>query len=303
MFRPIRAPNPYSLRRVLQSALVITSFNQSLGAEILVNGDLALWTGDNPNSWTVVGESGSDPMITQVAPNGSAGTGAARYYRSGAVTLYCSQSSGLVTGNFYEGRVFLSVRTAANALVNIGAQHSYSVAGDFYTLDRATIAAVAFNGQGGPPVDYVLDGLSVKLITPNPNWTMPSADGTHTFTFALPATPYPEMRIEMRYRRQDDLNYWVAYLQRNTANSAWNFRLDSVNAGTATNRVNVSGVGTPDAVRVVTSGNSHTAYTGSGGTYTQRGTQQTNSLHAAQTGIAVLYNSPFTPSELRSTPA
>ena len=38
----------------------------SVGSELFANGDFSLWTGDNPNSWIVTGESGSNPMVTQV---------------------------------------------------------------------------------------------------------------------------------------------------------------------------------------------------------------------------------------------
>ena len=49
------------------------------GPELLTNGDFAAWTGDDPDGWTIGGEVGSDPMVTQVDPGGGAGTGAAKF--------------------------------------------------------------------------------------------------------------------------------------------------------------------------------------------------------------------------------
>ncbi len=52
------------------TGLVAEAPAQSLGAELITNGDFSAWTGDNPNSWTVSGESGSDPIVTQSPSNG-----------------------------------------------------------------------------------------------------------------------------------------------------------------------------------------------------------------------------------------
>src|SRR5947208_616842 len=46
-----------------------------LGAERLTNGDFANWSGGNPTGWTVSGESGSDPEVSEVGPSKSHGGG------------------------------------------------------------------------------------------------------------------------------------------------------------------------------------------------------------------------------------
>lgn len=66
------------------SAIAITP---SLGAELLANGDFASWTGDNPDGWTVTGESGSNPMVTE-AP-----AGVARFFDSAGAFSSCSQNA------------------------------------------------------------------------------------------------------------------------------------------------------------------------------------------------------------------
>jgi len=72
--------------------LIITDFTQSLGAELLTNGDFSAWTGDNPDGWTVY-ESPPTREVTEVGAgegHGGAGTGLANFYNSdgGNVILY-----------------------------------------------------------------------------------------------------------------------------------------------------------------------------------------------------------------------
>lgn len=59
----------------------------SLQEELILNGDFSVWAGDNPVDWTVVGEVGADPEISEVAPNeghGGAGTEACNIFTTGA---------------------------------------------------------------------------------------------------------------------------------------------------------------------------------------------------------------------------
>lgn len=73
------------------------------GSEALSNGDFAAWTGDNPNAWTVTGESGSDPYVNEVGQSqlhGGSGTGCCNLYTTGA-TLSISQAA-LTIGTRYE---------------------------------------------------------------------------------------------------------------------------------------------------------------------------------------------------------
>lgn len=71
-------------------------FNQEVtGAELITNGDFTNWTADNPNNWTVSGESGTDPEISEVGAEGthtSSGNGACNFYDSTG-TLYIQSSS------------------------------------------------------------------------------------------------------------------------------------------------------------------------------------------------------------------
>jgi hypothetical protein len=114
-----------------------------------------------------------------------------------------------------------------------------------------------------------------------------TADGIHNFEFTLPVSPSADDEVTLEYRRQDADNKWKAYLKRNVGNSAWDFNLDSIVAGTPTNRINVTGVSTPDTIRVIATGDLHDCYTKEGTTWTKRGGQINSSTHAAENGIAL----------------
>jgi hypothetical protein len=135
--------------------------------------------------------------------------------------------------------------------------------------------------------DYGLATINDTTLTTGDTF-VGNADGSHDFFFTLPSSPTGGDKIELRYRRQDASNYWSAYSQRNVGNTAWDFLLDEVVAGTPTNKTTVTGVGTPDAIRVVSSGSVHTVWTKATTTWTQRGTAVTDATHAAQTGLEIV---------------
>lgn len=85
------------------------------GSEVLTNGGFTAWTTDNPDSWTVVGESGSDPYVNEVGKSelhGGTGTGSCNLYTTGT-TLSIRQSA-LTVGTRYE--VILDIDTVDDTL-------------------------------------------------------------------------------------------------------------------------------------------------------------------------------------------
>jgi len=154
--------------------------------------------------------------------------------------------------------------------------------------------------------DYTIDSVSLKRLTLNAALTA-ALNNTITHKFVLPASPVAGQEIHVLYRiaaaGEEFLNCWDLYLRRNDANNAWSVRLDRISAGTRTNLpgATVADVGNPDALRIVTSGNDHTVYTGAADTYTQRGTTQTNSTHNTATGLNTVASSGFTQTSLEYT--
>lgn len=95
------------------------NFNpDTLGADLVTNGNFSSWTADNPNSWTVTGESGSNPEVEQASKgnaHGEGGTGACNIYStSSAVSI--SQTI-LTVGQTY--KVTIDVTNAKSGSIAI----------------------------------------------------------------------------------------------------------------------------------------------------------------------------------------
>lgn len=266
------------------SGLAITSFSQHMGATLVPNGTFdngAGWAIEDPAHWTIAGG-----VLSATA----GATGAV--YQGGLA---------MVTNDFYQVE-FDSVTAAGVIACGLGVAgsvgQSHGISGSFQELMRYTSAApvIVFGGSA----DFVgsVDNAAVKPINRNPIWTMPSADGTYTLAFTLPESPLAGQRIEMRYRHQDNLNYWAAVVIRSADNAQWDFQLNSVSAAVSINRISVTNVGTVDAVRVIVSGSTHTAYTGAGGVFTQRGSPVNVAHLNGLTGITAIYTSAITPIRL-----
>lgn len=275
----------------------VSSFAQSISAEMLANPSFVTWAADNPSSWTVQGESGSDPMVTQVASGGGAGTGAARLYSSATGFSPVLRQNGLmVVGGIYEVRCTISAAVAGSFNVGTGdgvQVTAYSTTGAKCKLIRALASGagldVAVYGIGTTPNDMTFDDVSLKRITLNTAQAMP-ADAEFYYTFVLPVSPATGDEIHLLYRIEaagdELLDCWDAYLRRNAANDAWDFRVDSIVAGTRTNRVNTTGVGDVTTIAARCKGSDHDYWTLVSTTWTKRGA----TISVATYSTAVLCN-------------
>lgn len=293
-------------RRQSLGGLVITSFAQTVGSELLTNGDFSVWTGDNPNSWSISGESGSDPAISEVGSGENhtgTGTGSANWYKTAGGFLVAAQNV-LTVGDWYEIVPTISLVASGSLVINDptnGLSKTFTVAGEQAMLGRAGATALQAYIITNPS-DVTMDGLSVRKVTLNPEYAF-AADGTFELHYALPGSPRGGDRVELWYRANGDLNYWKAYAIRSDGNSRWDFKLDSVSAGTATNRILVNTIGTTNAIRVVVSGDDHTCFTSAdgGASWTQRDSTVTNSTHNTNTGMRAVHNSTITPIQLKAS--
>lgn len=94
--------------------------SEALGGDIVTNGNFATWSGGNPSNWTVTGESGSDPEISEVSStvgHGGGGTGSCNIYCSSAGATVDIRQTNLVIGNTY--RVTIDVTYVATGGVQI----------------------------------------------------------------------------------------------------------------------------------------------------------------------------------------
>jgi hypothetical protein len=277
----------------------VTSFTQSAGAELLTNGNFSGWTADNPDGWAVSGEVGSDPMVTQVQPNGSAGTGAARLFASTATSAPQLRQNVLTVGQWYEVSINLTARTSGTAQLNeLGGSAiliSTATTGIHSTIGRPTATNIQV-AAGGAAHDFTVDDASVKLLTLNAVATM-APNSIIDFFFTDPAA-VAGRTVQLWFRVQDDQNYWTAYVKVNDAATNWDFNLDSVVAGVATNRLHVTNINGQDGIRIICDGNLIDCYTRNGSTWTKRGSQVNNSTLATATGLTTLYSTGTTPSQL-----
>lgn len=315
-YTPVDADFGYALRLVVTPSsgsaansnatnlTYVNAFTQSVGAELVTNGTFAAWTTDNPNSWTVSNEAGTS-QVHQVGTgedHTGSGSGCANLYRSDTNGLTISQAI-LTSNQIYEASVLVDKFTSGQVRMRDNSaklQYIISSAGQKTTI--APVGGSTFElACISNPTDATLDNASVKLVTPN-TVVARGADGTYTFNFTLPASPVAGQRVELRYRVNTStpkVDYWTLYLVRNDANTNWDVRLDSVVSGTATNRINVTGVGTTiDSLRVTVAGDLHDCFTGVSGTYTQRGSQVNNSAMNTNPGAYALYSTGTIPASL-----
>ncbi|MCC6614207.1 MAG: hypothetical protein IT320_12065 [Anaerolineae bacterium] len=279
--------------------LVINEFTQALGEELLTNGDFSAWTADNPDNFTVTGESGSDPMVTEVAPGGGAGNGAARFFSTG--TSVRITQTGVMTANaWYEAAANISAYTSGIVdLLSPGTPGSAIIAGILRAPFQAggTDLGLRVRTSG----DFTADSLSLKAITLNEMVTF-HADGTFDFHFTLPASSRPGEQVILQYRIASATQFWQLFIKRNTANNNWDIILwEVVNPLSVTQHFNVTNIGTINAMRVVADGNDHSVYTSADGgdTWTQRGTTITDATYATATGVRAIYCSTTTPKSLK----
>lgn len=281
--------------------LTIEAPAQSLGAELLNNGTFAVWTGDNPDGWLLAGESGSDPMVTQVAADGSAGTGAARLYKSSSDSLPYIRQVVQTVGAFYEYRVVISAYTsgAVNVTDFNAITSAYNAAGTYSSIFRAagTSLGIVAAGLAG---DFVVDSASDKLITLNTQLTAPSAGMRLDWLYTLPVAPLVGSAIWLCPRISDFTagNYWAVKLV--YTGTQWNINLYSVATHTATSRIAATNIGATDGIRINMNGDSISLYTtADGGTnWTQRGSTISNSTYNTATGVNALWTSDVTPGNL-----
>lgn len=271
---------------------------QTLGSELLTNGSFASWTTDNPNGWTIGGESGSDPMVTQVDPSGGAGTGAARFVSSASNSLPSASQAALTTGQYLE------VSAAITALVSggltlldtsSGFQANFASIGNKHILGRPASTTFRIRGLTAP-IDVTMDSVGVKPITPNVQLTAPSADMRMTQFFTLPVTPLEgdSLWVMPRISNFANGNYWLAFLT--YTGSQWNITLFSVAAFVRTSRATATNIGTTNGLRINLNGTSIILETTAdgGSNWTQRGTTVTNSTYQTATGVNTIANSTFT---------
>jgi len=146
-----------------------------LQEELILNGDFSAWTGDTPDNWTVVGEVGVDPEISEVAPNeghGGAGTGACNIYSTGA-NLYMYPIVDILTiGKTYLVEIEITTLISGTIFFMLGQNGTIHVIDNTKGIHKIIGICDGINEQfriyrsaTPPDCNVTIDNVSVKLYS------------------------------------------------------------------------------------------------------------------------------------------
>ena len=235
--------------------------------------------------------------------------------KASGTTINYAAGAALIAGHTFESLSSNTSYQVAVVLRSAGAFYFSKLSGtwELMWVDAAGTTATVYpmfgNFDSAGSLDYFrLGDLPAPFTTDNGiatvNASSPSGSYTGTadqiieMTLTSPGTITTEAGF--RFRVLDANNYWRAYF-----NTSGAFRVDSVEAGVATNRINVAAVISTSqtrTIRVISDGTAQDAFTLSGATWSQRGSRLTNDIHTTQTGIATDVGAGWTAANLRSYP-
>lgn len=288
----------------------LATFTQSV-AEVVNNpGNPYTFAADDPANWTVIGEAGGDPEVTERDPaqlhaDTKTVGGALNFYSSASSFNPIVQQNSLVNGAVYEALGELTALVGGSLRINVGGTvvYTFSAVGAQAGIVRAGSTTIQLFPNTSVK-DFTLKYQTAKRITFNAVQTAAlGADIRAAFT--LPASPVVGQRIDLWYRMPAGAPYvdgWVCYLQ--YSGTQWQLLVNRYTTGTPTAVVTAIDVGTPNALRVVVSGDEHRFYTGTAGingAFTQRSTAQTSTVHNDALQTVLVYNSAITPLQFQAT--
>ena len=151
------------------SSWVLTAPTVTLGAELLTNpGGPFTFTGDDPDGWTVIGESGSDPMVSEVATgeaHADAPTPGGEHCNIYTTGAYISISQDIATvGLWYLAEIIIDTYTDGalkfeTGVTRVGANITADKASTFRAAD--TNVRVTRSGSA----DITVASASLKRLT------------------------------------------------------------------------------------------------------------------------------------------
>ncbi|MBN1966476.1 MAG: hypothetical protein JW910_17630, partial [Anaerolineae bacterium] len=151
---------------ISSNRLVITP---AVGPELVTNGSFAAWTGDNPDGWTVTGEAGGDPEVSEVGSgesHGGSGSGLCNLYSSATNVQPQLSQSGLTTvGTFYQVGLAVDTRVSGVCRVISGGAlivFDANAAGAWFGTYREVSSLVWRSSSA--PTDITIDNVSVKAL-------------------------------------------------------------------------------------------------------------------------------------------
>jgi len=234
---------------------------------------------------------------------------------SGTTINYAANAALIAGGITFEALSSNTAYEVAVVLRSAGAFYFSKLSGSWELMwidsagSTATVYPMFGNYDSAGSLDYFRVGdllgpftsdngiATLDVSSPAGSYTG-TADQIIEMTLTAPGTITTEAGF--RFRVVDANNYWRAYF-----NTSGAFRVDSVEAGVATNRINVAGVigaGQTRTIRIVSDGTAQDAFSLASATWTKRGSQLTNDIHTTATGMATDVGAGWTAANLRAYP-
>lgn len=219
-----------------------------------------------------------------ITGNTSINIGAAAISTNYQVTFVLFDTGGafFITGGAFGAWFLLWLVTEGTAATVYATLVAFS-AGVAYTVDTARVVDLPSTFQSASNLS------TFTTLTPALGANgLGTADALDEFEFILDGAPLSlDEGAILRFHWTDDNNCWKAYIKRNVGNTAWDLLVDSVLLGVPTNRLTVTGVGTPSLLRIKHVGSLIDCYTRAAGVYTKRGAQINVSFQNTTTGVEV----------------
>lgn len=152
------------------SGAVAVAYNSplALGRDLVINGDFANWTGDDPDNWTVAGEVGADPEVSEVGSgqsHGGVGTGACNLFSSAtAVSPQIRGEALLAVGKTYKITIVISAIAGTITLRELGGGELVEViasTGTFNFTWTASVTAIQVQGTSAA-VNATIDSITIQ---------------------------------------------------------------------------------------------------------------------------------------------
>lgn len=142
------------------SQAILRGSGGSPPVNLLTNGDFTAWTGDNPDNWTVAGETGTS-YITE-------SSGAVRFvYVAPEPTLSMTQSGVTTSGVVYNYSITIVSRVSGQIKIGGSFTSEATIPGATGTFTGSLTASpggtVAIYRVGGSTTDLVFDNFSISV--------------------------------------------------------------------------------------------------------------------------------------------
>ena len=220
-----------------------------LGGELIVNGNFANWTGDDPDGWTVTGEVGADPEVSEVGAgqgHGGGGNGLANLFNSVTAGQPRIRQTIMTAGEWFQFELDIDTKISGSITLLDGIGfwgRTFSTTGSKFVTGGVNNALLQILVAAGS--DITIDNVSVKLQTLTSLLNVLKSqfelsDGFFIDVHINAVTGDTQVGAIWNYDGSN--NFGMAYMD------GTNLMVDKNVAGTYTNLANVAQAVTPDQI-------------------------------------------------------